>query len=118
MSDSLTVYSAWTREPVHELPYNTAADAEAYLKESVQLWKQGICQDWLLAAAPSDLTHKTKAGEPGGAQLMHTSFNTHARAATVSQQLSTSFPTSQTITFFVKRKGGAGPRSLHFLPWR
>ncbi len=41
MSDSLTVYSAWTREPVHELPYNSAADADKYLEESVQLWKQG-----------------------------------------------------------------------------
>ena len=41
MSDSLTVYSAWTREPVRELPYNTAADAEKYLNESVQLWKKG-----------------------------------------------------------------------------
>lgn len=41
MPDSLTVYSAWTREPVHELTYNTAADAEKYLNESVQLWRQG-----------------------------------------------------------------------------
>ena len=41
MSDSLTVYSAWTREPVRELPYNTAAEAESYLEESVRLWKQG-----------------------------------------------------------------------------
>lgn len=41
MSDSLTVYSAWTREPVRELPYNTAAEAESYLEASVQLWKQG-----------------------------------------------------------------------------
>ena len=41
MSDSLTVYSAWTREPVHELSYNTAAEAESYLEENAQLWKQG-----------------------------------------------------------------------------
>ena len=41
MSEPLTVYSAWTRQPVRELPYNTAEEAEDYLKESVQLWKQG-----------------------------------------------------------------------------
>lgn len=41
MSDLLTVYSAWTREPVRELSYNTSADAEKYLAESVRLWKQG-----------------------------------------------------------------------------
>lgn len=41
MSDSLTVYSAWTREPVRELPYNTAAEAENCLEESLHLWKQG-----------------------------------------------------------------------------
>ena len=41
MSDSLTVYSAWTREPISELPYNTVQEVEDYLQESVQLWKQG-----------------------------------------------------------------------------
>ena len=41
MPEILTVYSAWTREPVRELPYNTAEEAENYLEESVQLWKQG-----------------------------------------------------------------------------
>jgi acyl-CoA reductase-like NAD-dependent aldehyde dehydrogenase len=41
MSDTLTVYSAWTREPVRELAYNSAADAENYLKKSVELLKQG-----------------------------------------------------------------------------
>ena len=41
MPDSLTVYSAWTRKPVRELPYNTAAEAEEFLSESVGLWKKG-----------------------------------------------------------------------------
>lgn len=41
MPDTLTVYSAWTREPVRELPYNTAAEVENALEDSVRLWKQG-----------------------------------------------------------------------------
>ena len=41
MSEPLTVFSAWTREPVRELPYNTAEQVEGYLAESVRLWKAG-----------------------------------------------------------------------------
>lgn len=41
MSEMLTVYSAWTREPVRELPHNTAEEAEACLAEARELWKQG-----------------------------------------------------------------------------
>ncbi|MFT5836814.1 MAG: acyl-CoA reductase-like NAD-dependent aldehyde dehydrogenase [Candidatus Azotimanducaceae bacterium] len=41
MSDPLTVYSAWTREPVRELPFHTAAQCEQYLAEAVNLWKGG-----------------------------------------------------------------------------
>ena len=37
----LTVYSAWTREPVRELPYNTAEEVETCLAEAPELWKQG-----------------------------------------------------------------------------
>lgn len=41
MSDQLTVYSAWTREPVRELPLHTAENCEQYLAEAVSLWKAG-----------------------------------------------------------------------------
>jgi len=41
MPDSLTVYSAWTREPVCDLPYNTAAEVETCLEASIRLWKLG-----------------------------------------------------------------------------
>ena len=41
MSDSLTVYSAWTREPVRELPYDSAETCERYLADADRLWKAG-----------------------------------------------------------------------------
>ena len=41
MPKTLTVYSAWSREPVRELPYNTAEEVEACLAEALELWKQG-----------------------------------------------------------------------------
>ncbi len=41
MSEPLTVFSAWTREPVRELPYNKAEDVEKSLSAALELWKQG-----------------------------------------------------------------------------
>ena len=41
MSDILTVYSAWTREPVRELPYDSAETCERYLADADRLWKAG-----------------------------------------------------------------------------
>ncbi len=41
MSDSLTVYSAWTREAVRELPYDSPEACEGYLEEAHRLWKAG-----------------------------------------------------------------------------
>lgn len=41
MSGILTVYSAWSREPIRELSYNTAEEADQYLAEAVRLWKVG-----------------------------------------------------------------------------
>ncbi len=37
----ITVSSAWTREPVRDLPYHTAEDIECYLTEATRLWKEG-----------------------------------------------------------------------------
>lgn len=41
MPEKLTVYSAWSREPVRELAYHTAGEAESYLADAVRLWKAG-----------------------------------------------------------------------------
>ena len=41
MSDSLTVHSAWTREPVRELTLHSAETCENYLAEAHRLWKAG-----------------------------------------------------------------------------
>ncbi len=41
MSESFTVYSAWTREPIKELPYDTAETSERYLSEAHDLWRKG-----------------------------------------------------------------------------
>jgi acyl-CoA reductase-like NAD-dependent aldehyde dehydrogenase len=41
MSEVLTVYSAWTREPVHELTCNTAEEVEQCLADALELWKKG-----------------------------------------------------------------------------
>jgi acyl-CoA reductase-like NAD-dependent aldehyde dehydrogenase len=38
--EMLTVYSAWTREAVKEIPFNTAEECESYLAEAVRLWKE------------------------------------------------------------------------------
>ena len=41
MSEKLTVYSAWTREPIKELSFETAETCERYLAEADSLWKAG-----------------------------------------------------------------------------
>lgn len=41
MSEKLTVYSAWTREAVKELSYDSAETCELYLEEAHRLWKEG-----------------------------------------------------------------------------
>ena len=41
MSDTLTIYSAWTREAVRELPYDSAETCESYLADADRLWKAG-----------------------------------------------------------------------------
>lgn len=46
MSDRLTVYSAWTREPVRELPWNTAEQTERYLAEALELSKRDPLAKW------------------------------------------------------------------------
>lgn len=41
MSNSLTVHSAWTREPVRELTLHSAETCEDYLAEAHRLWEAG-----------------------------------------------------------------------------
>ncbi|MGF1451791.1 MAG: aldehyde dehydrogenase family protein [Opitutales bacterium] len=46
MSETLNVVSAWTREPVRELSFHTAANVESYLADAVRLWKGGPLPKW------------------------------------------------------------------------